>query len=81
MIKIISSRLRCENTTCQVLILTPLVVSLRTAVSKITFVTMPVELFFPRLPMLKNKVELEKGRNNFTQKRVFQKQIKFSFLL
>lgn len=40
--------------TCQVLILTPFVVSLRKAVSNTTFVTIPVELSFPKLPMLRN---------------------------
>jgi len=65
--------------TCQVLILTPLVVSLRTAVSKITFVTMPVELSFPRLPMLKNKEELKKGKNYFTQKSVPETDTIFIF--
>lgn len=43
---------RMLSITCQVFILRPLVVSLRNAVSKTTFVTMPVELSFPRLPML-----------------------------
>jgi hypothetical protein len=41
-----------QSITCQVLILRPFVVSRRNAVSKTTFVTMPVELSFPRLPML-----------------------------
>lgn len=79
MIKIISSRLRCENTTCQVLILTPLVVSLRTAVSKITFVTMPVELSFPRLPMLKNKVVRKRYKQLYSKKGVPETDKSFLF--
>lgn len=54
--------LDCDSCkTCQVLILRPLVVSLRYAVSKTTLVTKAVELSFPRLPML---------WSNFVQKQV-----------
>lgn len=48
--------------TCQVLILTPFVVSLRKAVSNTTFVTMPVELSFPKLPMLRNTISQQRNK-------------------
>jgi len=40
---------------------------------------MPVELSFPRLPMLKNKEELKKGKNYFTQKSVPETDTIFIF--
>lgn len=55
-IKVVSNVL-----TCQVFILTPFVVPVSFAMSRTTPVTMPVELSFPRLPMLTKEFNTKKS--------------------
>lgn len=51
--------------TCQVFILTPFVVPVSFAMSKTTPVTMPVELSFPRLPMLTKAFNTKKSHCSY----------------